>query len=268
MEESSELNMALSSMDGTASNFAAHFIYDVAARKAYNELTTAKSAEIRRLVGLKKLTVTQGRDIAHQMRGELLEFIRARSSPIAQAKARDMKKYNKTLAELLDKYSDALFKKPWSQLSKSEAEAVGLEIIEASGRPNPKVNATIARLSKLARVLWFVSLAIAILDIAVAENKIRASFEAAGSIGGGIAGGFVAGFAAGAVAGSITGPGAIIAAVVGGIIGSIAGGEFGKMVYDDFQQRGVYRDGDFIDCGMGEKMGRDGSLRPSYGPKF
>ncbi|WLQ14785.1 hypothetical protein O5O45_02390 [Hahella aquimaris] len=205
-----------------AVNFGQRFIQDSNVRRMYMEKTKAYAESLKDLVNSRQMSPSEAAQAANQMRNEIMEWARTKSSDIGRAKARALKAKGLDLDVLCDKYAKRLFSKSFSQLSKADQDHVFLQIVESSGRANPKVSAKAIRLGKAGRALWLLSAGIAIYNIASAEDKTRATGREAANLGGGFAGGA----AGGAVAGLWAGPvGVAIGAVVGGVLGSIVADE-------------------------------------------
>nr|MDC2855380.1 hypothetical protein [Ningiella sp. W23] len=96
---------------------------------------------------------------------------------------------------------------------------VYLEIIESSGRPRPAVNSAAQKYTKLGRGLLLVTLGVAVYNIAVADDKAKATAREGVVIGGGFAGGA----AGGVLAGLACGPGAPVCVTVGVFVGGALG---------------------------------------------
>lgn len=130
-----------------------------------------------------------------------------------------LKKTGLTFTELTEKYAQNKFRTSFKNLSVVNQNQVYLEIINSSGRPRPSMNAAASRYSKLGRGLLVVTVGIAIYNITVAEDKVRATAREGVILGGGFAGGA----AGGAAAGLACGPGAPLCVTVGVFIGGALG---------------------------------------------
>ena len=267
-QDTLDLEAALKGLEGTAATFATMMIADEKARAQYNKLIKEFTGEIRAKYGQGVITARQGAEAAHQARNEILDMIRARSSPIGKARAKQLKAKGLALDDLVEKYAQKFFRKPFAQLSAAEQTRVYEEVMEAAGRANPKVNAQVKRLGRLGRGLWFVTAGFAIYNVAVAEDKMRAFVKEGVVIGGGIGGGWAVGAAGGALFGP---PGAIIGAIIGGVLGSL-------LADQAFEAAASYQpSGNGSGCTMdtapcylggGAVLGRDGIIRQGAGPKF
>ena len=154
-DDNSKLAQALHALEGTAAVFANQLFRDDKTRQAYIELTREQSKAIRAAVASGELTPEAGGKAAYQMRDELLEMMRLRSSPVGREAAKQMKAKSPAFEALLDKYAQKLAGKPFEMLGEADKARVFDEVIASSGRANPKVSARMARLGELARGLWF-----------------------------------------------------------------------------------------------------------------
>lgn len=227
---------AVQQLEVQAVNFAYRFIQDTRVRSEYMRSTKEMAEQIRDLYAKGQLTAKQAAETANAMRNEIMEFARVRSSDLGRAKARSLKAKGLDLDDLLNKYAKSAYKKPFDQLTSDEANRVYLEVVDAAGRSRPSVNIKTARLANAGKALWLLSACVAIYNVSVANNKVKAAGREAANIGGGFGGGA----AGGAVAGIWFGPiGVAIGVVVGGTLGAImadqvyvevtgADGEFAK----------------------------------------
>jgi len=210
---------AVSQMESAAVNFAYRCIKDGQVRKSYISQTQLLAQEYRKKVLSSKITAKDAANQVHQIRNEILEAQRLRSSDIGRAKAISLKKTGLTMDDLAAKYSKKKFGKAFLSLTENQKNLVYLEIIESSGRPRPSVNAAAVRYSALGRGLLIVTIGISIYNIASADDKVTATAREGVVIGGGFAGGA----AGGAVAGLACGPGAPLCVAVGVFLGGALG---------------------------------------------
>lgn len=213
------LDGALSQLESAAFNFAHRFINDGRVRMSYIKQTQQLSAEFRSLVANGQMTPEMAANQVQQIRNEILEAQRLRTSDIGRAKAINLKSTGLTMETLVEKYAFEKFKKPFTALSAQQQSKVYLEIIESSGRPRPAVNASAAKYTKLGRGLLVVTLGVAIYNVSVADNKTKAVARE-GVV---ITGGFAGGAAGGALAGLACGPGAPVCVTVGVFVGGALG---------------------------------------------
>ncbi|MEO1999028.1 MAG: Hint domain-containing protein [Planctomycetaceae bacterium] len=175
-----------------------------------------------------RITPSSGRIAANQMRNEIMEAARLKSSDISRAAAEKMKAKGLSLQQLEQKYAQKLFKKDFSQLTKSQRNRVFLEIIESSGRARPSVTRAAARYGKAAKGLWFLTIGIAVYNVTTAENKGEAAAREVVTAGGGMLGGA----AGGAAAGFICGPGAPVCVTIGVFVGGALGALGSDFAFD------------------------------------
>lgn len=229
-------------METQAVNFGYRFITDSNVRAMYMAKTKAMSKELLTAYKTGDLTPKQAAEAANKMRNEIMEFARVKSSDFGRAKAKALKAKGLDLDQLTDKYAQKIFKKSFSQLTDAQKNKIYLSIVESAGRANPKVSAKASRLGKVGKGLWILTACIAIYNVSVADNKIKAAGRESANIGGGFGGGA----AGGAVAGIWFGP-------IGVAIGVIIGGTLGAIMADQ-----VYV----------ELAGPDGSFARSFIPRF
>lgn len=222
MSDDRRLEQALHLMEVEAVNFAYRYTKDANTRQWYIQKTQAMSRELRGQYNAGQITARKAAEAAQEMRNEIMDMARLRTSDIGLARARQLKGKGKSLDDLISKYSTKKFSKPFDALTKGQQDEVLVEIVDAAGRPNPKVNAKVGKMAALGRSLWVLSAAIAIYNVATAEDKThQAGREVAN-----VAGGFAGGAAAGALAGIWFGPlGVAVGAAVGGIVGSMIADE-------------------------------------------
>lgn len=213
-----DVQQALRQLEVEALNFAYRFVKDNHIRQQYLSRTKAFSEEVLNAYRKGELSAKQAAEAAHQMRNEIMEWARARSSDLGRAKAKSLKAQGLDFDDLAEKYSQKKFRKAFSALSEAEKSDVFLEMVESAGRANPKVSARAARLGAVGRGLWVLSAVIAVYNVGRAEYKIHAAGREAASVGGGFAGGA----AGGALAGIWFGPvGVAVGVVIGGVLGCI-----------------------------------------------
>jgi hypothetical protein len=206
-------------METQALSFAARFIQDSNVRQDYIQKTQAMSRELREAYEAGSISAREAAQAANEMRNEIMEMARVRSSDLGRAKAQQLKAKGLDLDDLVAKYANRKFGQDFADLARGQQDEVLLEIVESAGRANPKVNANAARLGALGRGLWVLTAVVAIYNISTAEDKVDAAAREAVNVGGGFAGGA----AGGALAGVWCGPvGVIIGVVIGGVLGSIA----------------------------------------------
>ncbi|MGC2656652.1 MAG: hypothetical protein WA324_01650 [Bryobacteraceae bacterium] len=177
-----------------------------------------------------------------------MEIARLKSSDIGRAVAEQMKAKGKTLAELEEAYAVKKFGRSFVGLADEEKNATWVEIIEASGRVRPSATAGALRMGKFGKGLLFISMAIAIADIATSEDKV----EAAGREGTGFLAGAAGAAGTAAAVGWIAGPGYSVvvgvAAFVGGALAAWGGDAASKELAQDGHgiERATRRNSEFL----------------------
>lgn len=209
------VHQELSSLQAVTASSAVWTGLDFTGRAEYGRLTRQLSDEIWARYKDGSLTGEQAARIAQQSRNEVMEAVRARSSPWGRARAQQLKARGKTLEALLDKYARQSYGRSLEALGDGERAAVFETVIKAAGRPNPQVTAAARSLGRCARVFWVVTFIIFIWDVSTATDKIRTAIRDVLDIAAGIGGSMAVGAAAGALFGPI---GAIIGGLVGGVL--------------------------------------------------
>lgn len=209
---------ALQALEITALNFAYRFIKDSGVRQNYIRHTRAMSQELKASVQAGAKSPLEAAKIATEMRNEIMDMARTRTSDIGLAKAKGLKPKGMAFDSLVKKYAQKKFKLPFDSLTKGQQDEVLMEIVEAAGRANPKVSAGAARLGAVGRGLWVLSIAVAVYNIGSAEDKADATQRELAGAGGG----FLGGAAGGATAGIWFGPiGVAVGVAVGGVLGAV-----------------------------------------------
>ena len=208
----------LDALETTVAGTATWTSLDALGRSEYNRLTKRLSDEIWAQYKAGRLSAEKAAGMAAQLRNEVMEAVRAKSSPWGAARARQLKTRGKTLADLLDKYARQTFRKPFEALGDAQWSTVFEAVIKAAGRPNPQVNAAARMLGRIGRVFWVVTFVVLIWDVATAKDKIRTAIRDVVGMAAGIGGSILVGAAAGTVFGPI---GTILGGIVGGVLFSL-----------------------------------------------
>lgn len=218
-DDTQAVNIAVSTLQTEGLLFANRFIKDATVRQNYIRLTTQASVEMRQKIALKQLTPAQAAAQANLMRNEIMVRARATSSDIGLAKAQKLKATPKSVEDLAQHYAQKKYQVPFAQLPQAKRDAVFLEIVDSSGRPNAQVNAKVASTLRYARVLGVATAGVALYNVAQAENKPKAVAREGAVLGTG----FASGAAGGAAAGLLCGPGAPICVTLGVLVGGALG---------------------------------------------
>ena len=225
---------AIRQMETQAVNFAYRFVRDSSVRQTYMTETKAMASELRAAYQKGNMTAKQAAETANQMRNEIMEFARVKSSDMGRAKAKSLKAKGLDMDQLTNKYAKQRFGRTFENLSETQRAKVYMDIVDSSGRANPKVSLKARRLGAAGRCLWVLTACVAIYNVATADNKLKAAGREASNIGGGFGGGV----AGGAVSGIWFGP-------IGVAIGVIVGGVLGAVVADQVYVELAGPDGDF-----------------------
>ena len=220
--ERAVLEEALQQLEVQALNFGFSFIKNERARQFYVDNTQEFSNSIRAAYDAGLMSAEEGAKSAHEMRNQIMTLARQRNSQLGRAYSKSLKETGAALDDLANKYALRRFNKAFDELTQGEREQVFVEIMDAAGRPNPRVTKLARRLGKAGRVMWVFTAAVAYYNIYSAEDKTRAATREAATLGGGFAGGA----AGGAIAGIWAGPvGVAIGIAVGGMLGAIIADE-------------------------------------------
>lgn len=214
------LKQSIESFEAAATRFSIDAISDAKERANYNKNIKRISEIVKSEVASGKSSVKDGAEFCHLMRNAIMEEVRIVSSPQGRSLANKMKPEGRTLDSLLSKYSETLFKKPFSQLSEIEKNKVHYSVIESSARGQTKMNVGTKRMRIIGKVGLLATAGLAIYSISVADNKPKEAITQGSIIAGGVAGGWVAGLAVS----TLCGPAAPMCAVAVILAGSFAGG--------------------------------------------
>jgi len=150
-----------------------------------------------------------------------MEIIRGRSTPVGRAMAEKLKKYGKTLNELIGKKAAELYgpKVNFNYLSLTQQNAIYNEIVKSTGSSNARITAAMRGLSWAGRGLIALSIGLSVYEVMNSNDKLSTAGRELTVTGSGIAGGL----AGGALAGIACGPGAPVCVTVGAFIGGAIG---------------------------------------------
>lgn len=208
---------AIQSLEAEIANAGVHLTIDPAARQAYVQQIKAMADKLRMEATNGRITWAQAAKQAQETRNLVMEFIRARSTPVGRAMAEQLKREGKTLNELIARKTQQIHGKNavFSRLSSAEQNAVYAEIVKSAGKSNPRVTVAMRRLSYAGRGLIVISIALSVYTVATADDKVEAAGREIAITGAGIGGGI----AGGAIAGLACGPGAPVCVTVGAFVG-------------------------------------------------
>lgn len=210
---------AIRQLEVQAVNFAYRFINDSQARAEYMRMTKKMSEGVRQSYMAGDLTAKDAARTAQQMRNEILDFSRQKSSDVGRAFAKAKKAQGLGLDELVEKYAKRLYSRPFQELTDVERNGVYLKIVGQAGAPNQGVNSAARTLGRTARGLWVLTACFATYNIATSDNKVKQAGRELANVGGGIGGGAAGGAAVGVWFGGPIGVGAGV--IIGGVLGAI-----------------------------------------------
>jgi len=227
-EERAAFDRAIAVLRADVTAAAAMATNDAQVRLLYQRQISEAALELERAVRAGRLNWAQAADEATLLRNTTLEALRGRTSPVGRALAEQMKSSGLNRQTLLTRYTERLFGAGvrFDQLSAADQNRVYAEIVRASGRANPQVNAMMRRASRFGRGLIVLSLGVSVYNIAVADDPGAQAVEEGAVMGGGLAGGV----AGGAAAGLVCGPGAPVCVGIGAFVGG-ALGAFGVSLF-------------------------------------
>lgn len=214
-EGRAEFDRAMDALRADVTAMAAMATNDGHVRMLYNRQTQALSRQLQAEVHFGRMAWKEAAEKGRLLRGDIMQIIRRRTSPIGKARAEQMKAQNTTEGTLLERKSKRLFKKTFDALSPAQREQVYADIVRSTGTPDPVTNAKVARWSRIGRGLIVLALAVSAYNIAVAEDHAAQATEEAAVMGAGIAGGV----AFGAGAGLLCGPGSPVCVTIGAFVG-------------------------------------------------
>jgi hypothetical protein len=208
---------AITILQAELANVGAHGEIDAATRAAYDRQVRAMSDELRSKAQAGKVTWKQAATEANAVRNTVMENMRWRSTPVGRAYAQSLKSTGKTLNEMIAKKTVELFGKTadFNALSPVQKNQVYAAVVDSAGQSRPRVTRQMRNVSRAARGLIALSLAVSVYTIATADDKVAAAKEEAAVTGAGIAGGI----AGGALAGLACGPGAPVCVGIGAFVG-------------------------------------------------
>lgn len=206
-----DLETALGLLKSEAINFGYRFIQEGAVRRDYIAKAEAVARTIRAEVAAGRLTFGEAAQEASKLRNAILEASRLNSSDLGRAIAEGAKRTGRTLPQLEAYYAQELLKKSFNALTQSEKNRVWLEIVEASGRPRPSFNIKAVRLARVGRGFILFSTALAVYNVATADDMGRQVVKEGATAGAGVLGAM----GGGALAGLACGPGAPVCVAVG-----------------------------------------------------
>ena len=208
---------AIRALESEIANAGSHLSIDAAARQAYTRQIRAMADELGNLASTGRLTWAEAAAQANAARNTIMELIRARSTPLGRALAQQIKSEGKTLNELIARKVQQMHgpAADFNRLTAAQQNAVYAEIVQSAAKSNPRVTATMRRLSRAGRGLLVLAIALSIYTVAHAADPVAAAKHELLVTGAGIAGGI----AGGALAGLACGPGAPVCVTVGAFVG-------------------------------------------------
>lgn len=208
---------AIQALEAEVANAGAHLALDSNARQLYSSQIRALAEELAGEANAGRMSWRQAAEQARAARNDIMEIVRSRSTPVGRAMAERLKSQGRTLNELIARKTIELFGPgaDFNKLGGAQQNRVYAEIVKSAGKSNPRVDLAMRRLSRAGRGLLFLSIAISVYEVAVADDKLDTAGRELAVTGAGIGGGI----AGGALAGLACGPGAPVCVTVGAFIG-------------------------------------------------
>lgn len=208
---------SIAALRADAYNVGAYIAWDSKIRIEYGRRINEMASELRSAAANGRITWAQAAQQASETRNFIMELTRARTSPVGLAIAQQIKGKGKTLNEVIDNKKSQLFGKnvDFNRLSLEYKNTVYFEVVRSSGKDRTNITTLMRRLSKTARGLVVMSLAMSVYTIASADNKVAATAREVTTMGAGIGGGV----GGGALAGLLCGPGAPVCVGIGAFVG-------------------------------------------------
>lgn len=222
------LDNAILTLNDTAMKFSTDAISDAQVRQSYMSNIKRMSSEIKELVNTKQISVKEGAEFCYEMRNQIMAEHRKFTSAYGLSRAEQYKTTPPAVDDLLNKYAQKKFQLNFKDLTLKQRNSIYYEIIESSGRDNPKFTTANKRLKILGKVGILVTAALATYEILNAENKSKEAITQ----GMGIGGAFVGGWLAGLCVSALCGPGAPLCALAVVLVGSIGGSLIGSAIAD------------------------------------
>ncbi|NUQ76024.1 MAG: hypothetical protein HUU21_20990 [Polyangiaceae bacterium] len=182
-------------------------------RKLYIATAKAFSKLIGDDVKAGKLTARAAAEEMHFLRGVVLNASRTRlaqDAPLSLLVSEWKKEGNRSLPELLETYSQRLYKKSWLSVSVREERKVYIEIVEAGGRPVRNITILSRAAQGLGIALQVITVLLAVHEIYESKSKLDTAARLTFSLGGSIVGATVLGTT-------------FLTGLIGSVIGAFAG---------------------------------------------
>lgn len=179
MQKNAEREMfedAIRALEAEVASVGVFLSVDAGVRLQYTKQIQAMSVELRTQAATGKISWEAAAAQAQEARNTIMSVLRNRSTPVGLAIAQNLKSEGKTLNELVAKKAQQLFGKNvvFNSLPVDQKNSVYAEIVKSAGKSNPKITATMRKLSGAGRGLIFISIALSVYTVATAENKSKA----------------------------------------------------------------------------------------------
>ncbi|KAI0972086.1 hypothetical protein F4678DRAFT_479067 [Xylaria arbuscula] len=164
------VDIALFILKGTVALWAFWWLPDSSIRLAYQKGVSETCKEIKEYVSQGKFSLREAAQTAFDMRQQYLVWAREKSSTLGQIFATAIKPADLKIDKYLNKYSQKLFQKDFSQITITEESKVMTAVLESAGRANPKVNIALKGAGILCKALVPIAVGFSIVSVAIAPD--------------------------------------------------------------------------------------------------
>lgn len=201
-----------------ASDVSRGLVQDAGVRQAYIREVEACSKKVLDLHAQGKITEAEASFMANELRNNALRSARTELSPAGHTLSKFLKEEGLTLAAAREKYAAKQFGRAYGALAEGERAAIDLHVARRAGVTNASVNRFAGTMTHVSRAAVALTVAVAVYDVATAEDKVRAVSRQAAALAGAEIGTWAGGVAGMAVCGP---PCALAGSLAGGILGAI-----------------------------------------------
>ncbi len=228
------LRKELVALEGAAAATARTLNLESSVRLWYSKQIRRMSDELLALARAGRIPWEEARLQAHEARGTIMDDARDKGSAVGRKWAKDLKKTNKSLAEIDARILEKKFGgRSFQSLTEVEQRRFYQLAIESAGKSSPKVNARLKIAGHIGKGLWVLTLATAAHSVYMADNQVKEFARQSTILGGGVLGGMAGGALAGAATGAATGPGIIIFVAAGILVGGVLASLGAEFAFDE-----------------------------------
>lgn len=165
-------------------------------RENYVKIARLAANEIYKEYVDEKISLDQATGKAADLRNEVIEYQRSKSSDLPRAIAIAKNPAGKTRGQVETEKAKSLFKKPFKTLSAAQKDKVWTDIIKSAGQLDLKGAVTTAKWGAFGKALLIATIAISVYQAINTADKLNAMGGTPLTAGGNISGGKVAGMIA------------------------------------------------------------------------